>query len=84
MYGEFLTIMGRSGAGKSSFLSILTGRLTAKTKGFRLEGKMLLNGEMYDSSQFSKCAAYVRQDDIILGTLTVEETFEFQAKLKLH
>ncbi len=26
----------------------------------------------------------MRQDDIIMGTLTVEETFEFQARLKLH
>ncbi len=43
-----------------------------------------MNGDKYDSAKFSKCAAYVRQDDIILGTLTVEETFEFQARLKLH
>ena len=27
---------------------------------------------------------YVRQDDILMGTLTVEETFEFQAALRLH
>lgn len=43
-----------------------------------------MNGQKYDSAKFSKSAAYVRQDDIILATLTVEETFEFQARLKLH
>lgn len=43
-----------------------------------------MNGKQFSIAQFGKCAAYVRQDDIIMGTLTVEETFEFQAKLKLH
>jgi len=33
---------------------------------------MLLNGAKFDSSKFAKCAAYVRQDDIMMGTLTVE------------
>jgi hypothetical protein len=36
---------------------------------------VLMNGQKYDSMKFAKCAAYVRQDDILLGTLTVEETF---------
>lgn len=82
--GQFLTIMGQSGAGKSSFLSILTARMTQRTSGFTLEGQVLMNGRKYDAMRFAKCAAYVRQDDILLGTLTVEETFEFQARLKLH
>ena len=43
-----------------------------------------MNGQNYDANKFARCAAYVRQDDIIMGTLTVEETFEFQARLKLH
>jgi len=30
--------MGQSGAGKSSLLSILTGRITTRTAGFTLEG----------------------------------------------
>ena len=76
--------MGQSGAGKSSLLSILTGRITKRTNGFTLEGQVLMNGQKYDSMKFAKCAAYVRQDDILLGTLTVEETFQFQARLKLH
>lgn len=64
--------MGQSGAGKSSFLSILTARMTTSTTGFSLTGKVLLNGQKYDTSKFSKLAAYVRQDDILMGTLTVE------------
>ncbi len=76
--------MGQSGAGKSSLLSIMTARITSRTSGFTMEGKMLMNGEKFNFASFSKCAAYVRQDDILLSTLTVEETFEFQARLKLH
>lgn len=64
--------MGQSGAGKSSFLSILTARITTRTRGFTIEGQALMNGEKYDSTKFAKCAAYVRQDDILMGTLTVE------------
>lgn len=42
--GEFLTVMGQSGAGKSSFLSIITARITSSSNGFTLEGKVLMNG----------------------------------------
>ena len=42
--GEFLTVMGQSGAGKSSFLSILTARITQRTRGFTVEGQVLMNG----------------------------------------
>lgn len=76
--------MGQSGAGKSSFLSIITARITKKTKDFVLEGSAMINSECYEVDEFSKIAAYVRQDDILLGTLTVYETFKFQAELKLN
>lgn len=63
--------MGQSGAGKSSFLSIITARITKRTRGFDLQGETYLNGKKYGFSDFGKCAAYVRQDDILMGTLTV-------------
>lgn len=64
--------MGQSGAGKSSFLSIITARITTRTSGFKVEGSVLMNGKTYGVSDFGKCAAYVRQDDLLMGTLTVE------------
>lgn len=45
--GEFLTIMGQSGAGKSSFLSILTARITSRSAGFIVEGEVLMNGKQF-------------------------------------
>jgi len=48
--GEFLTIMGQSGAGKSSFVSILTARITSRTAGFTVEGQALMNGKQFGIS----------------------------------
>jgi putative ribosome biogenesis GTPase RsgA len=36
--------MGQSGAGKSSFVSILTARTTSRTTGFSLQGNVFMNG----------------------------------------
>lgn len=69
--GELLCIMGQSGAGKSSLLSILTGRITSKTKNFSLTGDITMNGNNYDGYSFGQFAGYVRQDDYLLSTLTV-------------
>ena len=63
--------MGQSGAGKSSFLSILTGRITNRTKDFSLKGNVTINNVSYDAYSFGKFAAYVRQHDILMTTLTV-------------
>ena len=70
--GDFLTIMGPSGAGKSSFLSIITARITKRNRDFSLEGSTMINGQGYGIEKFAKMAAYVRQDDLLLGTLTVQ------------
>ena len=34
-----------------------------------------MNQQCFDAYEFGQFGAYVRQDDILLGTLTVEETF---------
>lgn len=80
--GDFLCVMGPSGAGKSSLLSILTGRICKSTRNFELEGSITMNKQEYDGYKFGKFAAYVRQDDILLGTLTVRETFSFQIQVR--
>ena len=81
--GELFTIMGQSGAGKSSLLSILTGRITHRTRDFSMQGTVTVNNVNYDAYSFGKFAAYVRQHDILMTTVTVEDTFKFQSELKL-
>lgn len=74
--GEVLAIMGPSGAGKSSLLNMLANQVKPSS------GSVLVNGNERDSG-FKHIASYVRQEDSLISTLTVEETIYYAAKLKL-
>eukprot|EP01135_Chromosphaera_perkinsii_P006341 Nk52_evm70s485 gene=Nk52_evmTU70s485 len=76
--GEFLAVMGTSGAGKTSLLNSLAARNSSGT----LEGQILVGGEPR-SSAFKKQSAYVSQDDVMLPHLTVRETFTYAALLRM-
>ncbi|KAJ3370057.1 hypothetical protein HDU91_006612 [Kappamyces sp. JEL0680] len=78
--GELLAIMGPSGSGKTTFLDILA----RKRKGGTVKGEVYLNGdEIADDSTFKRLSGYVDQEDIHLACLTVRETLEFSASLRL-
>lgn len=70
--------MGPSGCGKSTLLDALANRLG---KGAELSGDVLVNGRkaMLNYGR----AAYVTQEDVLIGTLTVKETLTFAARLRL-
>lgn len=70
--------MGASGAGKTTLLNILSCRLKPDSG-----GKLTANTLEYTYKNFGNFANYVMQHDILMETLTVRETFEFAAKLKL-
>ncbi|KAL3696596.1 hypothetical protein R1sor_010672 [Riccia sorocarpa] len=76
--GRLLAIMGPSGSGKSTLLEGLAGRLSNQAQ---CHGEILLNGRKEQLSYGT--AAYVSQDDVLLGTLTVYETLYYSAKLRL-
>ncbi|KAK4350675.1 hypothetical protein RND71_029988 [Anisodus tanguticus] len=76
--GTFTALMGPSGSGKSTFLDALSGRLVSNAF---LSGRVLLNGRKADLSFGT--AAYVTQDDTLIGTLTVRETISYSAQLRL-
>ncbi|KAG5602498.1 hypothetical protein H5410_033868 [Solanum commersonii] len=76
--GTFTALMGPSGAGKSTLLDALSGRLASNAI---LSGKILLNGRKAKLS--FGIAAYVTQDDTLIGTLTVRETIYYSAQLRL-
>jgi ABC-type multidrug transport system ATPase subunit len=65
--------MGASGAGKTSLLNILACRID-KSSTVSIEGKLLVNGNSYDFTNFGDFANYVMQTDILMQTLTVRET----------
>lgn len=70
--------MGASGAGKTTLLNVLSCRITP-SKG----GKLLANNLQYDYGKFGDFANYVMQNDVLMQTLTVRETLQFAAQLKL-
>ncbi|XP_043535167.1 broad substrate specificity ATP-binding cassette transporter ABCG2-like [Chiloscyllium plagiosum] len=72
-------ILGPTGSGKTSLLDVLANRKDAK--GLK-SGQILLNGQLVNSN-FHLQSAYVVQDDILMGTLTVRENLEFSANLRL-
>ena len=73
-----LAIMGPSGSGKTTLLDTLAGRLSSKMD---VTGDIQVNGHKAQLAYGQ--AAYVTQDEMMYGTLTVRETLMFSALLRL-
>ncbi|XP_024059698.1 ATP-binding cassette sub-family G member 2-like isoform X2 [Terrapene carolina triunguis] len=71
-------ILGPTGSGKSSLLDILA----ARKDPHGLSGHVLINGAPQPAN-FKCISGYVVQDDVVMGTLTVRENFQFSAALRL-
>jgi ABC-type multidrug transport system ATPase subunit len=82
--GEMLALMGPSGAGKTTLLDILS----ARSKPGIVSGSMSLCGDEISEAKgniagYRNIVGYVSQEDTLLPALTVRETVEFAAMLKL-
>jgi ABC-type multidrug transport system ATPase subunit len=77
--GEFVGLMGPSGAGKTTLMNVLNGYTPPS------EGEVYLNGQsLYGNyAQFSIYLGYVPQDDIIHRDLTVYQALYYTARLRL-
>ncbi|MBR1468507.1 MAG: ATP-binding cassette domain-containing protein [Prevotella sp.] len=73
--GEFLAIMGGSGTGKSTLLSILNGSLKPQ------EGRITINGHDISEPQAKDLIGFVPQDDLLIEELTVYQNLFYTAKL---
>ena len=76
--GSLTAIIGSSGSGKTSLLNVMAGR-TASWK-VQVEGSITFNGRR---SMDGIRSAYVKQEDVLIPTLTVRETFQYAADLCL-
>ncbi|CAK9183473.1 unnamed protein product [Ilex paraguariensis] len=76
--GRIMAIMGPSGSGKSTLLDSLAGRLSGNVI---MSGNVLINGRKRRLDYGG--VAYVTQEDVLLGTLTVKETITYSAQLRL-
>eukprot|EP01088_Endostelium_zonatum_P004076 TRINITY_DN1528_c0_g1_i2.p1 TRINITY_DN1528_c0_g1~~TRINITY_DN1528_c0_g1_i2.p1 ORF type:complete len:666 (-),score=138.17 TRINITY_DN1528_c0_g1_i2:22-2019(-) len=77
--GRLLAIMGPSGAGKTSLLNLLAGRLQSQAG----EGDRMIDGHKYKKNDLKRLTGYVMQDDVLFPYLTVKETLVYGALLRL-
>jgi ABC-type multidrug transport system ATPase subunit len=77
--GSLLGIMGPSGAGKTTFLNVLSRQLRSE----KISGQITVNGSYASRAQFKRLSGFVAQDDVLMGSLTPEEALLFAANLKL-
>jgi len=75
--GRVTAIMGPSGAGKTTFLSVLMGRVS------RTGGTLKINGELDEMYRYKKIVGFVPQEDTMMRELTVRENILFSARVRL-
>lgn len=73
--------MGPSGCGKTTLLNVLA-RRTASA-GTKVLGENYVNDAQMNSRNFQRVTSYVEQEDVLIGSLTVQETLKFAADLSL-
>lgn len=73
--GQLVAIMGGSGVGKSTLLSILNGNIKPQ------DGSICLNGHPLDSPVCKQLIGFVPQDDLLIEELTVFQNLWYTARL---
>jgi ABC-type multidrug transport system ATPase subunit len=84
--GEMTGVMGPSGSGKSTLLHVLTGALAGGGQGgnrWRVRGRVLADGVRVGPGRLARVTALVPQDDLLVRSLTVEESLYYSAALRL-
>ena len=74
---KLTAILGKSGAGKTSLMSILSGRLLDG----QVEGDIYINNTIFDNRYANHSTAYVQQEDILSDNLTVYELFNLENRI---
>ena len=73
--GELVAVMGGSGTGKSTLMSLLNGSLTPQS------GSITINGHSITENGAKELIGFVPQDDLLIEELTVYQNLWYTAKL---
>lgn len=76
--GEILTIIGQSGQGKSTLLSVLSGNIKASE-----DSTVLINGVDYRKKEIREFLTILPQDPLVRKEWTVKETLLHNARISL-
>ncbi|KAF8025633.1 hypothetical protein BT93_F2468 [Corymbia citriodora subsp. variegata] len=72
-------LLGPPSSGKTTLLLALAGKLNSSLK---VEGQVSYNGYRLQEFVPQKTSAYISQNDVHLGDLTVKETFDYSARFQ--
>ncbi|KAI9340587.1 hypothetical protein BDR26DRAFT_861433 [Obelidium mucronatum] len=75
--GRMTAIMGPSGAGKTTFMNVLMGKVS------RTDGSLRINNIVAEMQTYRKIIGYVPQDDVMIGEMTVRENLLYSARVRL-
>lgn len=73
--GELIAIMGGSGAGKTTLVSLLNGNIKPQS------GSITINGHSIEEAEAKALIGFVPQDDLLIEELTVYQNLYYTAKL---
>lgn len=76
--GRLCAVMGPSGAGKTTIISLVTGKAQRTTGSIRVNGN-----EVNGLDEYKKLVGFVPQEDIMLRELTVRDNISFSAQYRL-
>ena len=80
-HGQVTAVMGPSGAGKTTFLNTLMGKVDSNWK---TEGSLQVNGvESKGLSKLKKLIGYVPQEDVMYRELSVWQNLKYSADVRL-
>ncbi|KAJ3361847.1 hypothetical protein HDU91_003704, partial [Kappamyces sp. JEL0680] len=74
--GRMTAIMGPSGAGKTTFMNVLCGKVT------RTSGKLWISGSEGELQKYKKIVGFVPQEDTMHRELTVRENILHSARIR--
>ncbi|KAK0634223.1 hypothetical protein B0T14DRAFT_416812 [Immersiella caudata] len=75
--GSLTVVMGGSGAGKSTFINVLMGKIE------HTSGSVSVNDAPGQVGRYKKLVGYVPQDDVVSSELTVRENILHSARIRL-
>jgi ABC-type multidrug transport system ATPase subunit len=73
--GQLVAVMGGSGVGKSTLLSLLNGSIRLEK-----EDSITINGHAINSPAVRRCIGYVPQDDLLIEELSVYQNLWYTAR----